>query len=83
VIIMAEIIRELDTVCSDCLYIVAYSVESEEQAKLFESWPEWARNTFYLVVACSDDECDHGFTWSPCDLCGQTGIEPHNVVQFA
>lgn len=86
---MVNIIRELDTVCETCLYVVAYGTESEDQEKAFASWPEWATDwtaegSGPLAVACGGEEgdCDHGFTWSPCDLCGQAGIEPHRVVQF-
>lgn len=74
---MAHVLTEGEC-CVDCLTMIANGDDSgmtpERSAEVQKAIGECGG---YPVASCGDD-CEGGFSWSPCDLCGsRLGGERH------
>lgn len=73
---------ELD-VCGTCMYGAAYGGDqlTEDDQRSLDGLAKWWEGGWYLFPSCDheNDDCE-GFTWSPCDVCGQTGRASHKVL---
>lgn len=73
--------------CTDCLMLVANGEtppEMDEAATAAYLAEVERRSAGYTVVPACDEECEGGFSWSACDLCGSTlGGDRHPVAFLA
>jgi hypothetical protein len=65
------------SICVDCLQYLANGGEELEPARAEEIAAAIAKQGGDVVPACGED-CEGGFSWSPCELCGSAlGGERH------
>lgn len=72
------------SVCEVCLYLVTYGEYNDGEDTAEKKLKAWKESGFQHLIrymsasCCGDGEC--GFTYTPCDLCGETGRSDHQLT---